>query len=107
MSWWPWTSVARLYDAKEEIERLRAQNDKLTDALVRLKRFESGMAETPRPPKREVLPMPPELKEHFKAIKNSSIRKELRDRAYKRHGRGEPWEKIVPDYLKPPEPEED
>lgn len=55
---WPWTSVARLDDLRqlheerlrdyrEHAEWLEAQNQRLTDHLVRIKRREVGMHELP------------------------------------------------------------
>ena len=109
MSWWPWTSVARLCDAKETIAWQRIQIEGLTDAKERLQRFQSGMSETPRAPRRELLPMPDELKDYLKGIGTPFIQKDIRDRAYKRHGRGEPWDSIMngPEGIMPPEEEEE
>ena len=87
--------MARLDDAKEQIASLRAENEKLTDALVRLQRFERGMTETPRKPRKELLPMPEELKEYLSGIGSASIQREITSRAYKRHGGGEDWESIM------------
>ncbi len=107
MTWrWPWTSMARLDDAKETIERLRAEVDKLTDALIRQQRFERGMTEAPRQPRKELLPMPEKLKEYLDGIGSASIQREIMSRAYKRHGRGEGWDGIMKDLIPPPPEEE-
>lgn len=102
MTWrWPWTSVARLCDAKDQIEWLRTENKELTEALVRLQRFQSGMPETPRPPRREMQPMPAELKEHIDGIGQPAIRREIRDSAFRR-SRVETWDAIMADLMKLP-----
>lgn len=88
----------------DERDRLREQNNNLTDAIVRMQRRERGMAEVPREPRAQPLPMPRELADHIAGYATPSIRKMLRDQAYKRHHvHGEPWDIIVTEMLAPEE----
>lgn len=122
---WPWTSVARLDDAMramsalraeheasrdalraayaDEIAHLRSQVDRLTDHLTRIQRREAGMTETPRAPRPALEPMPRELHEYIAGIANGSLQKEIRDRCYRRHAKGEPWASIVQEIVQPTE----
>jgi len=98
---WPWTSVARLDDLKEEVQWLRVRNETLSDAENRLQRFQSGMTEAPRPARRELLPMPPELVVYLDGVGNPSMKREARNGCYRRHAAGEDWASITSDILRP------
>ena len=96
---WPWTSVARVDDALAQVAYLRAEVSKLTDTLTRLTRREMGMTEEPRPARPPLLPMPPVLKEHIESYADASLRKTMRDAAYRRHAQGASWDSIISDVL--------
>jgi len=102
---WPWVSRLAFDMACTERDRLREQNDQLTESLIRMERFKAGMAETPRPAKRATEPMPRELFEYYKGWKNPSIRKDMIDRAIRRHSRGEAWPSIKASVM--PKPKEE
>lgn len=94
---WPWTSVARVEDAQREVAFLRAENVKLTDALLRVGRREAGLPEVPREP-RPIAPveeMPRPLREYILRFANTSVQRSLREQAIKRHNAGASWEEIT------------
>lgn len=97
---WPWVS-RRAYDLLlHDVERLEAQNDKLIDTITRQRRFEAGMAETPRPERKPLEPMPYELQEYIKGWASAATQKMQRSQAYRRHHRGEPWDEIMDDMMR-------
>lgn len=107
---WPWTSVARLddlelrlADMREDRDYLRERNKELTESITRLQRFQTGMTEVPRPPRKEIEPMTDPLKEYIEGIATPSMRRDIRGRLLKRHAKGEPWASIEKEILKPPE----
>lgn len=107
MTWrWPWTARGRLDDALEQVAHLRAQVDRLTDALTRIGRREVGLPEEPRQARAEMKPMPPELKSYIEGHANKGIRGMMMREAFRRHGKGETWEAIVADVIPRPEPQE-
>ena len=92
--------ASRLDDAKDENAWLRARVEDLEDRIGRVDRFRSGMTETPRETLgRELKPMPDEFADYFDGLGTPSIQKELRDRAFKRHSRGEDWEDVMDDMM--------
>ncbi len=95
---WPYVS-RRAYDlVLHDKERLVAQVDKLIDDLTRQRRFESGMAETPRAERKPLEPMPFKFSQWFKAAwTNASIQRMQRSQAYRRYARGESWDDIEAD----------
>jgi hypothetical protein len=114
---WPWTSLARMEserwyqenriselraqmlarieDADDEINWLREKNDHLTEQIVRIQRHQAGLHEIPKQPKPALEPMPKEVREYISGFGNPSIRKDMRDRAYRQHARGVPWSEIA------------
>jgi hypothetical protein len=80
--------------AREEIVHLRQRNDALTDQLTRVMRKEAGLPEVPREPRRQLQPMPADIREYTEGFFTSSIRKAERDQLYKRHAAGETWPEI-------------
>lgn len=94
-TWWPWTSVARLRDAQAEIGRLRGQNAELIDALTRMTRVQQGLSETPREPREPEERMPKRLLDYVAAFGSPDVRRSMRNEAYRRHRKGEPWIDIV------------
>jgi len=101
---WPWIARSAYDVVLDERDRLRAQNDRLTDHLTRVQRREAGMTETPRAPRPALEPMPRELHDYIKGIAGGSLQKEIRDRCYRRHAKGEPWQSIVQEITQPEEP---
>ena len=86
-------------DLKEERDYLRAENAKLTEDLVRLKRFQTGMAEEPKAEKREIEPMPDPLRDYIDGIASPHLKRDIRGRTLRRHGRGETWASIQAEIL--------
>lgn len=82
-------------DLKEEVRWLRERNEHLTDQIQRIQRFQSGMTETPREPRPQLEPMPLELERHIEQFDNSSLKRDMKQRCYRRHARGEPWSTIM------------
>lgn len=100
---WPWVS-RRAYDLLlHDVERLETQNDKLIDDLTRQRRVEAGMTETPRPERKPLEPMPYELQQHIKGWGGAGTQRMQRGQAYRRHARGEPWDDIMDDLMRPDE----
>ena len=93
----PW--VSRLaYDAVcSERDSLRAQVTSLTDALTRIQRVEHGLPEVPRTPREPLEPMPKSLREYIEAFSTPSIKKAMRDNAYRKRLQGVPWQEIEED----------
>jgi hypothetical protein len=107
---WPWVSRARFDDAAEQVrarlsdamgqvEHLRAEVDRLTDALVRIGRSEAGLSEEPRQPRPAPEPMPDELVKYIAAFGNRTVRREMTAVAWRRHVRGTPWATIVAEVM--------
>ena len=103
---WPWVSRGRLDDALDQIVWLRREIEELRDGQTRLERVKAGMSEEPRPPKREILPMPKDLMEYIAGMSSPSLRKNARDIAYRRNASGEAWGVIEASVLQPPEDRE-
>lgn len=103
---WPLVS-RRAYDVVvEERDRLREKVDDLTGAVVRMQRWEKGMSETPRQPKKPTQPMPKELVAHCQGFRDPRTRRMERNGLLRRHVvNGESWDDIAADVL--PQPEED
>ena len=98
---WPLIS-RRAYDILlRDKERLEAQNDKLMDNLTRQRRYEAGMAETPRPERKPAEPMPDELRQYIGGWP-SKTRKLQMNSAYRRYrsGQGESWPDIMADMMR-------
>ena len=101
MTWrWPWTSVARLDDAREEIVYLRARVADLTDQLVRIHRVENGLTETPRPPRPVPEPIPKEFLELCMRYASPTIQREMRNAGIKASARGKSWAAIIAEVRK-------
>ena len=100
----PWVSRLAFDLVSQERDRLVEQNAALTDALTRVKRFETGMTETPRPPRRVIEPMPERLADHLAAGSNPGIRRMRRSHYMQRVARGETWEEVEADVLAAQEP---
>lgn len=93
MAWWPWVSRRALDLALEERDRLVEQNAALTDALTRMSRFERGMSETPRPPRKKADPLPRWAHEYLLAFSDPAIRRNTRKEMLRRHREdGVRWE---------------
>lgn len=91
----PWVSRLAYETVVEERDRLREQNDSLIDGLTRIQRFQAGLAETPRPERKQVEPMPRELEEYCLKIGDPAIRQQTKREMYRRHQRGTPWSEMV------------
>ena len=93
--------VSRLaYDTLEsERDRLVEQNKELIESLTRVKRFEAGMTETPRAPRKALEPMPEALNADIMAGSDGGIRRMRRSTYMKRNVRGESWDSIMADVL--------
>jgi hypothetical protein len=81
-----------------ELKRLAAQNAELVEHVTRMDRVEHGLGETARKP-REMQPMPGPLLDYIRGFASRSTQKQMRDEAFRRHARGEPWEIIVADVI--------
>lgn len=100
---WPWVSV-RAYELLErEHARIVAQNAQLLDSLIRFQRHDAGLPEILREARQraDIQPMPKDLREYIEGFRNPSLRKDMRDRAYRRHARGEGWDPIAASMLAP------
>jgi len=97
---WPWTSRARLDDAVEQIAHLRAEVNRLTDALTRINRREVGLPEVPRQPRPDIGEMPSELAKFIAGFENRSVRANMRQEAYLRRRQGAEWAEITRDAMK-------
>jgi hypothetical protein len=99
---WPWTSCARLDDAKATIDRLQASNTKMLDDLTRLTRREAGLPEEPRPPRplKVEEPMPRELQDYIRGFASLGMQRMMRDAAVKRHTAGQDWKAVVADVMR-------
>jgi len=98
---WPWIGRGRLDDARDEIRELRSQVEwmqgnitSLQDSLTRVVRHQGGMSETPRTERKKLEAMPKSIHDYINSFANPSIKKNMRDQLYKRHGRGTPWTEI-------------
>ena len=96
---WPWTSIARLDDAMQQVAFLREANTKLTESLTRISRREVGLPEVPREARPPLEPMPPELAGYISEFANASVRKTMRDTALRQHAAGKSWAAIVADTM--------
>jgi hypothetical protein len=92
---WPWVGRRVYEEVCVERDRLRAQNDKLTEHLTRMDRTEHGLHEVPREQRPPVEPMPREIMEYINGFAFPAFRKQMRDTAYRRRARGEPWAAIA------------
>lgn len=99
---WPWVSRGRLEDAqerirelREDLEREREQVKELQESIVRIGRRQAGMSEEPREPRPRLEPMPREIHEYIDGFANPSIRKQMRDQLYRRHGAGTGWGEMM------------
>ena len=92
----------RAYDILlRDKERLEAQNDKLMDNLTRQRRYEAGMAETPRPERKPAESMPHALRQYIGRWPPKT-RKLQMNPAYRRYrsGQGESWPEIMADMMR-------
>lgn len=96
---WPWTSVARLDDAQAQVAYLKSEVAKLSEALTRISRREAGLPETPREAKPPMDPMPDELRHYIEGFAGMSVRKQMRDVAFRRRAQGTPWKVILSDTM--------
>jgi hypothetical protein len=83
-----------------ERDRLQEQVAKLMDHQTRMDRREHGLAEVPREAKPPMEPMPRDLVDRISSYGNSSMRKQMRDVALRRHAKGESWDAILKDEQK-------
>lgn len=97
---WPWTTVARLDDLREQVRYLREQNELLVDQIARIQRAQMGLPEVPRQPRTPQRPMPPEVQQYIRSIENPSIKREVAATLLRRHAAGTPWEAIQQDLRK-------
>ena len=95
--------VSRLaFDAvASERDHLRAEVNRLTDALTRIGRREVGLSEVPRGPRPEIGTMSDGLRQKIAGAGDRSIRHMMTREALLRRQRGESWEEIERDALKP------
>lgn len=95
---WPWVSRSTLEAVREERDRLREQNDELTDQLVRLTRVRNGRPETVKEPSGPPEPIPGELKELIMGFdsKATQVRLVKQVRRAKANGRG--WSEITEEF---------
>jgi hypothetical protein len=101
---WPWVS-RRAYDTVvEERNYLRDQMAWLLMHVQRMDRVEHGVPEAPRMPRPVLEPIPRSLLSFIDEFNSPSIRKEIRDRCFQRHARGEPWSVIEADTIASTEP---
>ena len=100
---WPWMSVARLEDAREQVQYLRGEldgalltNAKLVDQMTRISRREAGLPEVPREPRpiEATEPMPRPLREHILRFSSQAVQRSLREQALKKHSEGLSWDDI-------------
>lgn len=103
---WPWIARSAYDVVVDERDRLRAQNDRLTDHLTRVQRREAGMTETPRAPRPALEPMPRDLHDHIRGFASKALQRTQLEEAYRRHGRGEPWDSIKADIMEPAQEDE-
>jgi len=103
---WPWVSRLAYDQLLVDNEYLKTRLEVVFDQSMRIRRFESGLAETPRPVKAIVESMPPALYQYINGWKSESTRREQRAQAYRRHahGRGESWKDIMDDMMAPDVP---
>lgn len=108
---WPWMSV-RLHEEivgtwretlaqlENERDRLREQNDKLVDHIVRVDRIEHGAPELPRQTRPANEPMPYELLEYINSCGDERMQKMQRDEAFRRHFKlGQPWQQVMDEVM--------
>ncbi len=98
---WPWVSRLAYDDLKERcvrLEQLVEQKDarigEVTSELVRLVRHQSGMSETPKPPRPAADPMPASVEALIRSGSNPSIQRMVRGDAYRANARGISWAEI-------------
>lgn len=92
---WPWlTTGGRFRDACDENVRLRDQNDKLIDHLMRIDRVQNGLPEVARKSLPDLQPMPMRVLRWCNRADEPRVRARERDHLLKRHQNGESWDKI-------------
>ena len=69
--------------------------EKLIEHMMRMDRVEHGLGEKERPDRPKLEPIPKKLLEYVNSFDNPTTRKQMRDEAYKRHAKGQPWYQIV------------
>jgi hypothetical protein len=89
---------------RAEVAWLRAQNEKLTDALLRLARKEHGMTEAPVERKQETVTMPPEVYRLVNAWDSPHMRERYEAKAIACYRKTKDWGAVV-ELLKLPEDE--
>ena len=96
---WPWTSRARLEDARRENEWLRERVAFLEDRLDRRERAKLGLPEEPREQREHIGQMPSELIDHIRRYGSRELQKMQINEAKRRRLRGESWEQIMSDVM--------
>lgn len=100
---WPWVS-RRAYDLlREQVEVYRVQMERseeraktAMDTLIRMKRLEAGVSETPREKRKDRPVPPPEFEAYVRKFSSPHLRSQIRSQAMKRVLAGtETWEQIM------------
>jgi hypothetical protein len=98
---WPWVSrlafdtvVSEATYLREQLSQAALAHAALEKNLVRISRSEAGLTEEPRQPREPIGPMPDELVKYIAGFDRRETRREMTSEAWRRRGRGIPWETI-------------
>lgn len=95
----PWVSRRAFEEVRSERDRLREQNDELTEQLVRLTRVRNGRPEkVPEPKGNSNEPVPKKLREAIREFGSKGTQVRLLQQARREHARGRSWEDIYDDF---------
>ena len=95
---WPWVSRLAYDEVVQQRNDLRLIRDRLTDEIIRMKRHEVGLRETPREVK-AALQKPPEVPPEVSMLyrgrcQSSAMETEIERQASEMHAGGAPWDEV-------------
>lgn len=91
---WPLVSARAYALLLDERDRLREQNDRLTDHVTRMDRLEHGAGEIP-PSLKPLEPMPDEIVAMIRKFDTGTIRERLTSDAWKMRRREGSWDPVL------------
>jgi hypothetical protein len=78
-----------------ECARIVEQNDRLIEHLTRMDRLEHGVTEEPRLPRKQIPPMPNEIRDYIKGFASDQVRREIQRTAYMEYREAGDWEGVL------------
>lgn len=91
---WPWVSRLAYEAVKDERDRLRAVNDRLTEQWVGITRVKAGLREKPKAA-RVPEEVPPEVREYVERWDGEPVKRALYRQISHLRSSGKPWPEIL------------